>query len=647
MRKTVSRIIYGLLIIAALVSCTDDNPSGSGGNITNITIIPTALTVLTPVVDSVITVDTIVPDTAVLVWDSTAGTHWYRVYLYDTADTSAPAFIISGNTNTCRFCQFKKNHVYTVQIYTVKDTVVYDSSHIHYDSARVYTHYGSDILGVYLIKDTADTIIEDSEGNQDTLHVLDSSVAVISHALGYYICIDTTRHFSVVIDSSTGENILYLLPDTYTPTVTLRFPSYQSPVIAAKQYPTPDSLVLAWQEVVGDSVKGYRVYIRDYTGVPIDSIDVDTGDTGVTLYGNLITTAKGTQVTLNTVSDSAAYKINVATLSPTGPGAIDSGYVLDITDTTGTALKLPYAYYSTFPTPARRCADTLVGIKGGIFLMGETWAPSDISFSSGAKPAHEVIVSSFYLGRYEVTCADYASFLNAVKDSITADSANPACLMYKQVKIADTSKATWYIVHDGGVYAPAAGRETFPVVSLYWHGAAAYCNWLSEQDSLLENCYDSLWSVELSKNGFRLPTEAEFEYAASIAFTGNKGRFPWGYVWDNTKAAVDGDSLKPVGSYAAYHGLYDLIGNALEYIGDWSDDLTGLFLDSSSYYVAGALQGVVIDPAGPQPQTGYRHMVRGGSYASGEEECVTYCRFIHPASGRLSEYGFRIARAVH
>ncbi len=215
--------------------------------------------------------------------------------------------------------------------------------------------------------------------------------------------------------------------------------------------------------------------------------------------------------------------------------------------------------------------------------------------------AHDVTVSSFELDRTEVTVADYAR-----------------CVA------AETCEPPGYVPGD-----PRFDRPDLPVTYVRWEDASSYCAWV----------------------GARLPTEAEWEFAAR----GPEGRqFPWGNVYNphlsNHGAlatdASDGTDgfvgLAPVGSFpdgATPLGILDLSGNAAEYVADLFD-----IADDGGFGYPPASQ---VNPKGPK--TGVFHVVRGGSYLSGAAWVRAMARGIRGAPtealglARSPTVGFRCA----
>jgi sulfatase modifying factor 1 len=321
-------------------------------------------------------------------------------------------------------------------------------------------------------------------------------------------------------------------------------------------------------------------------------------------------------------------------------------------------------------------AGDMVIIPAGTFQMGDSKGEGN----SSELPVHTVTLDSFSMGKYEITNGQYRDFLNSARTQglITVTSG----VVYKSdsgtsYPFCDTSTSSSYsqIVYSKDTFSvrTKSGRDMTndPLVRVSWYGAVAYCNWRSQQEGK-QICYDlSTWECDFSKKGYRLATEAEWEYAARGGLEGN--RFPWGdtinqtqanfyssssYSWDvspvkNQYHPVWNDGVSPYtspvgffdgslkyktqynwpGSATSYqtasgtngYGLYDMAGNVLEWCHDWYGGYT-----SSSQ----------TNPTGPA--TGTYRVIRGGDWSNVDVACRVSNRNYNRPSNSLNFIGFRI-----
>lgn len=284
----------------------------------------------------------------------------------------------------------------------------------------------------------------------------------------------------------------------------------------------------------------------------------------------------------------------------------------------------------------------LVAVGGGTFPMGEN------RFNNG--PEHEVTVSPYGIGTHEVTCSEFSDVLNWANMRGHVDLTSTEYPRAYDRRVVRVGKSWSNLVWDGWRFYPKTrdgyDMDHFPVVSVTWFGAVAYCNWLSERHGL-EPCYDTAtWQCDFSKNGYHLPTEAQWEYAAK--WTGSQA-----FLYGNGSNQIDCDSanlslispcnpfgfasipyLTPVGYYEGATspvGCFDMSGNAYEWCNDW--------YEADYYGVSPA-----VDPTGPE--TGKYRTQRGGNFHGGPDKCSTTWRsYDSPEVGFTgSSSGFRIAR---
>ncbi|HRG88835.1 MAG TPA: SUMF1/EgtB/PvdO family nonheme iron enzyme [Chitinophagales bacterium] len=261
-------------------------------------------------------------------------------------------------------------------------------------------------------------------------------------------------------------------------------------------------------------------------------------------------------------------------------------------------------YAQKTKAPKRAPIDTtkFVLVEGGTFKMG-TEKPVEIHEG----PEHDVTVKSFYLAKTEVTFDDIDKWLTETKrDTGTVPSLN------------------W-------------GRGKMAAHMTSWRTAVEYCNWLSEKEKL-SKCYlingKEVTYLDTAK-GYRLPTEAEWEFAAR---GGNKAKGTLFAGSDN----VDEVAWYKVNSSEAPHqvaqkkpnelGLYDMNGNLWEWVWDLYDTYYYKYSEKS-------------DPKGPA--TGDYRVTRGGAWYNYPNYTTIYTRQYNSPDFRQNSVGFRVARTYY
>lgn len=216
------------------------------------------------------------------------------------------------------------------------------------------------------------------------------------------------------------------------------------------------------------------------------------------------------------------------------------------------------------PAAPTKVVSTIVmkEIPAGAFTMGS----SDTVDDPGAYPPHQVTLSAFKMSETDVTQEQYL----AVMDT------NPSHF--------DTG----------------TGASLRPVENVSWHDAVKYCNALSLLSGFTAVYDTSAWTADFSKTGYRLPTEAQWEYACRA---GSTTEYWWGSdtngMGARTWSYYNSDSTThPVATKLANaYGLYDMTGNVWQWCNDWYGDYTA---------------GAETDPTGAS--TGSYRVLRGGSW---------------------------------
>lgn len=270
--------------------------------------------------------------------------------------------------------------------------------------------------------------------------------------------------------------------------------------------------------------------------------------------------------------------------------------------------------------------------------MGDSFG--DGAVGDGEQPAHPVRLSSYAIDATSVTNTDFAGFVEETEYRTEAEQFGYSAVFHLAIRadrdavMGPASGAPWWLGvkgadwrHPGGPKSDLDGLDDHPVVHVSWNDAQAYCTWA----------------------GRRLPTEAEWEYAARGGLDG--ARYPWGdelrttdtawrcNIWqgDFPRANTLDDGFlttAPVRTFAPNaYGLWQMVGNVWEWCADWFNPRA---------YELDSRKGEVTAP--PGPKFGEARVIRGGSYLCHDSYCNRYrnaARTSNTPDSSTGNMGFR------
>jgi len=279
--------------------------------------------------------------------------------------------------------------------------------------------------------------------------------------------------------------------------------------------------------------------------------------------------------------------------------------------------------------------ENMVRLDGGVFWMGSESA--DAFPGDGEGPVSQVVLSPFYISRYPVTNEQFGEFVRRTAYRTDAERFGWSFVFRNHQKDClgyPAAETPWWLRIEKAIWSRPEGpdssiakRPGHPVVHVSWNDAVAYCAWA----------------------GFRLPTEAEWEYASRGGL--DRKIFPWGdeltpggrhmcNVWQGTFPDVDlGEDgftgVAPVDRFEPNgYGLYNAIGNTWEWCVDYFD--TNWHVDTTRR-----------NPVGPP--SGTSRILKGGSFLCHESYCKRYrcaARIGNTPDTSTGHIGFRVARDI-
>ncbi len=285
--------------------------------------------------------------------------------------------------------------------------------------------------------------------------------------------------------------------------------------------------------------------------------------------------------------------------------------------------------------PATNFSETqnLVFVEGGSFIMGDESGGINID----DKPLHKITLNSFYISKFEVTVQEFKDFVKVSGYLTSTEITGEGCYIWMDN----------YWKHDEKTNYNNPGfliENNHPVTCLNWWDAIKYCNWKSKKEGfpvsynestgdLLDNKGNITTNVTKVK-GYRLPTEAEWEFSArggkmskNYSFSGGNSPELVGWISKNS-----GKRLHPVGTRIANElGIYDMTGNVWEWCTDWFGfDYYANSPEKNPYNVV----------------RNYRQVIRGGGWGGYIPFARVSFRFAESPFERSNNIGFRVCRSL-
>lgn len=250
-------------------------------------------------------------------------------------------------------------------------------------------------------------------------------------------------------------------------------------------------------------------------------------------------------------------------------------------------------------------------VKGGTIEMGNSYGLVN------EQPVHTIEVKDFFIGKYEVTVEQYLAFCDATNSHYPewleeGNDYHEDYVGYHVDYHVETGKNPYYKL----LGYSRIENEDLPIAGISWYDATAYCQWLSDKTG----------------KKYRLPTEAEWEYAARGGLKNNNSQ----YAGDNAIVKIGWTEVNakskphPVGEMKSNElGIYDMCGNVWEWCSDWYD---------WDYYKNSPKE----NPQGPE--AGNTRVLRGGSWHSRSATSSVSFRYYAYPNFRISLVGFRVVR---